>query len=86
VLVFSARREDSWDLAAGARASGSDSTSAVPATRSGRVRKNRIASKIPQHEKRVLAKSANLYGTSKPVKYSQREKLVGNMQMMDTIG
>jgi hypothetical protein len=73
-------------LEAGATTGGRGSESEVPTTKSGRVRKKRIASNIPQNEKRVLAKRVNWCWTSKPVKYSQREKLVGNIQMRYTAG
>jgi len=42
-----------------AGAGGSAGESVVPITRSGRVRKNRMASNNPQKEKRVLPKRVN---------------------------
>jgi len=73
-------------LAAGAGSGVGVSLSELPTTSSGRVRKNRIASNIPQNANRVLPKRVNWYGTSEPVKYIQRATLVGIMQRMNTAG
>jgi len=69
-----------------AGAGGSAGESVVPITRSGRVRKNRMASNNPQKEKRVLPKRVNWCGTLEPLKYIQRAMLVGSMQIVNTAG
>jgi len=66
--------------------SAGESVVPLPITRSGRVRKNRIASNNPQKEKRVLPKRENWYETLEPLKYIQRSMVFGNMQIMYTAG
>ena len=60
--------------------------SVLPTTRSGLVRKNRIASNNPQNEKRVLPKRVNRGEMLEPWKYIKREMLWGIMQIMYTAG
>jgi len=57
-----------------------------PTTRSGRVRKNRMALNNPEREKSVLANRVNWYGILEPLKNNIRATLLGSMQIMYTRG